>query len=231
MKIIQFVSALLLVAAVASPPALRAQDILVNSGFEADNASLDPGNNNVGAVPTGWNVSGGAGNLDTGAGAIAPYDGPYSGGSDGSTGGTTIFDGTNSFQADSGVTLSQTFTLATAADLGGTFAIGDRDGGGLTAYAHFSITNSNNVEIFGFDGNAPNYNSWTTYNFDAGVIPAGTYTASFDLPDTDNVDAVAFGIGVGGAVPEPSAWAMMALGAGVLFVGARHYRRPPVATA
>ncbi len=209
----------------APASALHAGELLLNSGFELDNGNLTKNSNNIGSIPTDWTVTGGKSNLDTGSGKIPAYDGPYSGGSDGSSGGTTIFDGTQSTQTDGGVTLSQSFTIATGGDLGGSFSIGDRDGTGASHPAIFTIagTNTGNTFSYSFQGTSPVHDEWKTFNFDVGVVPAGTYTVSFDLPDTDNVDAVSFGLGV----PEPSTWALLALGTGVMFVGVRRSRPRP----
>ena len=241
MKIVHHAGVVLAVAVSFCALEARAQNLILNSGFE-----LGPGGvpfnsppdgssaNNIGVVPAFWTVTGGVSNLQQGTAAgdggvaLAPFNGVYSGLANGA-GGNHFFDGTASTQADGRVTIFQAFTLSSVSDLSGTFALGIRDlpnpdRGALNSVLTIASTNpGSSFTPFTLTTSlttAAAAGTWTVNNFSLAAVPAGSYTLSFNLADEQNIDAVALS-----AVPEPSTWAMAIGGLGTMLLLRRRSRR------
>ena len=232
MKIIFTAACAILVAATAYTPVARAGELLLNGGFESSTTTLATGNN-IGTVPSNWAVGTGytasnsnqqKGASTSGAITLQPYSGTYS--ADTSTtsgttgGGTNCWDGTGTTN-NAPVTLTQTFNLTVASNIAGSFAIGGRDTNSNTFTSTVSFTGTTTA---GATYTSPTESGsttngvWTVKTFNLTNVPAGSYTYSIVLADAHNVDAVAL---VSTAVPEPSTWAMLLGGLGLLGVGQR----------
>ena len=232
MKLTAAACAILLTAAACAPSA-GAAELLLNGGFESvvSGTTLATGNN-IGVVPANWTMGAGypasdsnqqKGASSSGSGTTAvtlnPYSGTYS--ADTSTtsgttgGGTNCWDGTGTTN-NAPVTLTQTFTLSTAANLAGSFAVGGRDFGSNTVTTTVSFTGTTSTGgtyTSPTESGSTTNGVWTVKTFNLTNVPAGSYTYSIVLADQQNIDAVSL---ISTAVPEPSTWAMMLGGHGLL---------------
>ena len=225
----------ILLLAASYVPGARAGELLLNGGFESSAATLATGNN-IGTVPSNWTIGTGytasnsnqqKGASTSGAIVLNPYSGAYSAntssGVDTASGGTNCWDGTGTAN-NAPVTLTQTFTLTTASNLAGSFAVGGRDANSNTVSTTVSFTGTTST---GATYTSPNETGsttngvWTVKTFNLANVPAGNYTYSIVLADQQNIDAVAL---ISSPAPEPSTWAMLGLGAGALGVTLRRRR-------
>ena len=241
MKIVYYTGLALAVGVSFCALEARAQNLILNSGFELGPAGTPfdspPGGgsgNNIGVVPASWTVAPGLSNLQQGTAAgdggvtLAPFNGIYSGLANGA-GGNHFFDGVSN-PTSSPVTISQSFSIASVTALSGTFALGIRDADpsrlGQTSvltiastapgssFTPFTFTTSPTTQAAG--------GTWTVNTFSLAAVPAGSYTLSFSLADSQNIDAVAL---VSSPIPEPSTWAMAIGGLGVMLLLRRRSRR------
>ena len=239
MKLIHYTGVVLAVGVSFCALEARAQNLILNSGFELgpggtpfDSPPGGGSGNNIGVVPAFWTVTGGLSNLQqgtaTGDGGVtlAPYSGTYSG-LNNAAGGNHFFDGVSN-PTSSPVTISQSFSIASVTDLSGTFALGIRDADpsrlGQTSvltiastvpgssFTPFTFTTSPTTQAAG--------GTWTVNTFSLAAVPAGSYTLSFSLADSQNLDAVAIT-----AVPEPATWAMALGGLGTMLLFRRRHSR------
>ncbi len=229
--------AIAIVAALWAASDARAGVLLLNGGFETPplGTTLATGNN-IGVVPDKWTIGTSytasnsnqqKGASTSGAITLQPYNGAFS--ADTSTvsgttgGGTNFWDGTGTTN-NTPVTLTQAFTLSTASNIAGTFAVGGRDTNSNTVSTTISFTGTTST---GGTYTSPSETGsttngvWTVKSFNLTNVPAGNYTYSIVLADFQNIDGASL---VSSAVPEPSAWAMMVGGFGLL-IGMQRLRR------
>lgn len=229
MKVNFFIGAALAAVTVAAVSGANAQNLIQNSGFEVNTSGLQNGNN-IGVAPFAWFVTNGTSNLQQGTSNgdggvfLSPYDAAFSGGSDGAAGGTHFFDGTHFNEGTRDpTTISQAFSISSASSLTGSFALGVRDAGGGSASTILTIAStsaSSSFTPFTFTGVSTVEGAWRLNTFNVSAVPAGNYTLSFNLPDSQNLDAVRLS-----TVPEPSTWVMVAGALGVLLLVRRPVRR------
>lgn len=137
-------------------------------------------------------------------------------------GGTAAVDGTYYGFVQSTETLSQTFSATSTTGLVATWLDANRtNNGGIQSYT-VSVTHGVNVFNLGtFSGTAGQFNAKSSSAF--GVTAGESYTLSFT--GLSNEDRTAFIDNVSlTAVPEPTAWAMLIAGFGLVGGAARRRR-------
>jgi hypothetical protein len=119
-----------------------------------------------------------------------------------------------------------------------------RGGGSDTLFAGFHFTGSVPVlsftSLWGFDTSASPSGSlvgfdsgvavdqpWSAYSISFRALTSGSFTAFVGADGGDNVGPLVDNISITAVLPEPAAWAMMALGFGGIGARARARRRCP----
>jgi hypothetical protein len=175
----------------------------VNLGFETGDLS-------------GWTASGFAGAV-TSYGAFTPAYGKYLGFIQAGCG------------ADVYCSLSQTFSLTAGETIKGVVGFQANDYLPYNDYADLNVNGTvlftSDVAAVGDYGNT----GWVPWSYTA--ASAGSYTLTLEV--ANNLDnALSSGAVLDSAVPEPSTWAMMALGfAGLAFAAARRAKKVVAAVA